>query len=76
MEHDVGLEADTQPDVVEIETDRESLSSVEQRKILAASLHSRMKTTYRSPERKSLVRNPDWKAMSSLDLEEDPFQQV
>ena len=29
LEHDVGPEAETQPDVVEIETDRESFSSAE-----------------------------------------------
>ena len=35
-----------------------------------------MKTTYRSPEEKSPVQNPDWKAISSFNLKEDPFQWV
>ena len=35
LEHDVGPEAEMQLDVVEIETNRKSLSSAKQRKILA-----------------------------------------
>ena len=46
FEYGVSLEAEAQPDVVEIDSDRESLSSIEQRKILAASPGSRRKQTY------------------------------
>ena len=38
--------------------------------------HSRMKTTFRSSKGKSLVRNLNWKDMSSLDLDNDPFKRV
>ena len=59
LEYGVGSEVETQPDVVEIDSKRESLSSAEQRKILATSLGSRRKFTYRSLEGKSAVRNLD-----------------
>ena len=67
-----------QPDVVEIDLEKESLSSIEQRKILAASPRSRRKFTYQPLKGKSLVRNLDWKAMamSSFDFKDDPFQQI
>ena len=35
-----------------------------------------MKTTFRFPRRKSPIRNPDWKDMSFLDLDDDPFNCV
>ena len=41
LEYCVSLEAETQPDVVELDSDQESLSSAEQLKILAVSLGSR-----------------------------------
>ena len=46
LEYGVSSEVEAQPDVVEIDSDRESLSSAEQRKILAASLGSWRKQTY------------------------------
>ena len=45
LEYGIGSEVETQPDVVEIDSKRESLSSAEQRKILAASPGSRRKFT-------------------------------
>ena len=64
--------------MVEIESDRKSLYSEEQRKILGVSPGSRMKTTYQSHDGKSPIRNPNWRAIAttSLDLEEDPFRRV
>ena len=76
LEYGVEPEAETQLDVVEIESNRESLTSAEQQKILRASPGSKRKYTYRSPKRKSPVRNPDWKAMTSFDLEDDPFWRI
>ena len=65
-----------QPDVAEIDSKRESLSSAKQRKILGVSPGSWRKTTYRSPRGKSPVRNPDWKAMAmnSFDFENNPIR--
>ena len=64
-----------QPDVVEIDSKKESLSSAKQWKILATFLGSRKKFIYRSPEGKSLVQNLEWNAMamSSFDFKDDPF---
>ena len=78
LEYGVGLKAETQPDVVEIDSERELLSSVEQQKILVASPGSRRKFTYRSPEEKSPVRNLDRKAMvmSSFDFKDDRFWRI
>ena len=59
IEYGVNPEAETQLDVVEIDSERESLNSVEQRKILVASLCSRKKFTYQLPKGKSPVWNPD-----------------
>ena len=38
--------------------------------------NSRMKYTFHSPKRKSPIRTPDWRDMSTLDLDNEPFQQV
>ena len=73
LELGVAPEVETQLDVVEIGSDRESLSPAEQQRILVASSRSQMKTTYRSFEGKSPVQNLDWKDLSSLDFNEDPF---
>ena len=51
MECGISPEAEMQPDVVEIDSDRKSISSTEQRK-MAASPSSRKKFTYRSPKGK------------------------
>ena len=59
--------------MVEIGSDRRSLSPRDQHR---GSPSSRLKTTYKSPKGKELVRNPDWKDMSCLDLGDDPFQRV
>ena len=58
LEYGVSPETVAQPDVVEVDLERESLSSAEQQK-MAASPSSRRKWTYRSAEGKSPVRNPD-----------------
>ena len=59
LEYGVSLEAEIQPDVVEIDSERELLSSAEQQKILRVSPGSQKKSTYRSPNGKSPVQNPD-----------------
>ena len=75
LEYGVSLEAEAELEVVEIDSERESLSSIEQRKILGTSPGSRKKFTYRSPEGKSPVRNPNWKtiAMASFNFKDSPF---
>ena len=55
LEYDISPEAEAQPDVVEIDSDRESLSSAEQRKILATSLGSQWKQNYWVLEGRKLV---------------------
>ena len=57
LELGIAPEAETQPDLVELGSDKESLSPSEQQRLLASPPRSRMKTTYRSPKRKSPVRN-------------------
>ena len=56
---ELGIAPEVDPDVVEIESDRDSLSPDMKQQIPAPSLRSRMKTTFRSPKGKSLVRNPN-----------------
>ena len=78
LEYRINPEAETQLDVVEIDSERESLSSAKQQKILVASLGSRRKFTYWSPKGKSPVQNPDWKAiaMTSSDFEDHSFRRI
>ena len=78
LEYGVSPEIVAQPDVVEIDSERESLTSAEQQKILEVSPNSMRKWTYRSPKGKPLVQNPEWKTMSvdSLDFEDDPFRWI
>ena len=59
LEYGVGLEAEMQLHIVEIDSKRELLSSAKQWKILAASPGSRRKFMYWLPEGKSPVRNLD-----------------
>ena len=59
LEYGVGPEVETQLDVVEIESNRKLLTSVEQRKIPGIFPGSKRKYTYYSPEGKSQVQNPD-----------------
>ena len=65
---------ETDPDVVELESDEGSLSPVQM--IPERSPRSRIKTTFRSPKGKSPVRNPDWKDLSNLEMEDEPFKRV
>ena len=58
---------------VEVGSDRGSLSPREQ---LKGSPSSRLKTTFWSPKGKEPIRNPDWKDMSCLDIDDDPFRRV
>ena len=78
LEYGVNPEIVAQPNVVKIDLEKESLTSTEQRKILGVSLGSQRKFTYRSPEGKSSLRNPEWKAMamSLFDFEDDPFWRI
>ena len=69
----VALEGEPEPDVVELGSDRGSTNPREQHK---GSLSSRLKTMFRSSKGKDPIRNPDWKDMSYLDLNDDPFQRV
>ena len=55
LEYGINPEAEVQPDVVEIDSERELLSSVEQQKILGVSPGSRKKHTYWSHDGKLLV---------------------
>ena len=75
LEYGVSPETVAHPDVVEIDSERECLSSAEQRKILGVSPRSRRKSTYQSPDRKSPIQNPDWKSITigSFNFEDDPF---
>ena len=59
LEFGISSEIVAHPDVVEMESERESLSSEEQRKILGISPSFWKKSTYCSPKGKSPVRNPD-----------------
>ena len=73
LEYVVSLEM--QPDVVELDSDWESLSSVEQRKTLAVPSGSCKKQTYRVLDGKKQVQSPGWKviAMTSFDFKDNPF---
>ena len=73
---ELGVAPEVEPEVVEVDSDRGSFSSDTRQQIPESSPRPRMKTTFRSPRRKSPVRNPDWKDMSSLDLDDDPFNRV
>ena len=73
LEMGLAPEGELEPDIVEIESDKGSLSP---RKQLRGSPSSRVKTTFRSPKGKDPIRNPDWKDMSCLDLNDDSFQRV
>ena len=59
LEYGVSPEAQVQPNVVEIDLKRESLSSTKQQKILEVSLGSWKKQTYQSLDGKSPVQNPN-----------------
>ena len=78
LELGITPDAAGQLDVVEIDSERESLSPRKQQRILEGSPSSRRKSSYLSPEGKLPVRHPDWQTitMSSFDFEEDPFRWV
>ena len=59
LKYGVSPEAETQLDVVELDSDQESLSFAEQRKILAVSPSSQKKQTYQVFDGKKLVRLRD-----------------
>ena len=73
---ELGIGSEVEPEVVEVDSDRGSLSPEARQQIPGPSPCLPMKTTFRSPRKKSPVRNPDWKDMSSLDLDDDPFNRV
>ena len=72
----MGVAPEAKPDVVEIESDRGSLSPDARQQTPGPSPHSRGKTTFQLPKGKSPVRNPNWKDLSALDLDNDPFSRV
>ena len=55
----MGVAPEAEPDVVEIDSDRGSLSSDIRQQTPGPSPHSRGKITFQPPRVKSLVRNPD-----------------
>ena len=59
LEYDVSPEVEAQSDVVEIDSERESLNSVEQWKILGVFPGSQKKQIYQSPDGKLPVQYPD-----------------
>ena len=73
LELGVASEEEPEPDVVELGSDRGSLSPREQHK---GSPSSQLKTTFKSPKGKEPIQNPDWKDMSCLNLDDNPFQRV
>ena len=73
---ELGIAPEVEPEVVEVDSDRGSLSPDTKQQIPGLSPRSRMKTTFRSLKGMSPVQNPDWKDMSSIDLDNDPFKQV
>ena len=73
---ELGVAPEVEPKVVEVDSNRGSLSPNTRQQIPKPSSRSRMKTTFRSPKGKSPVWNLDWKDMSSLDLDNDPFKRV
>ena len=76
LELGVSPEIVTHLDIVELDFQKESLSSTEHWRILGVFPNSRKKSTYRSPDGKSPIRNPDWESimMGSFDFEDDPFR--
>ena len=72
----MGIAPEAEPDVVEIDLDRSSLSPDVRQQTPRPSPRSRGKTTFQSPKGKSPIRNPDWKDLSPLDLDDDPFSCV
>ena len=77
LEYGVNPKTVGHPDVVELDSKRKSLTSIEQWKILEGSPNSMKKWTYRSPKGKPPVRMMEWRAksMGSFDFEDDPFQE-
>ena len=78
LEYGISPEVEVQLDVVELDSDRESFSSVEQRKLLTTSPGSQKKQTYQVLERRKPIQLPDWKAIAikSFDFEDDPFRRI
>ena len=56
---ELGVASEVEPEVVEVDLDRGSLSPDTRQQIPGPSPRSRMKTTFRPPKGKSPVRNPD-----------------
>ena len=69
-----GVGSDTPPDEEDAESEGGLVGSEERWKLLSP--NSRIKHTYRSPKEKFPIRTSDWKDMSTLDLDDEPFQQV
>ena len=78
LEFGISVEAEMQPDIVDLDLDWESLSSAKQRRLKAIFPGVKKKTTYRANDRTLLVQNPDWKAiaMTLFNFEDNPFRQI
>ena len=59
LEFGVSLEAETQSDIVDLDSDQESFSSAEQWRLLAASLGSQKKQTYQAVDGRTPIQTPD-----------------
>ena len=69
----LGVAPEDDPDVGN-NSDRDSLSPKAKPKVPAPSPRPWLKTTFKSPKGKEPVRSPDWKDLSFLDLDDEPFQ--
>ena len=78
LEFNVTSEGEAQLDPKDKDSDWESFNSVEQRRLLAASLGAKKKQTYRLLKEGMPIRNPNWKAiaMTSFDFEDNPFWRI
>ena len=66
-----GVGPDTPPD--EEDEGSESMGSEERWKLSSS---SRLKLTFQSPKGKSPIRTPEWRDMSALDLDDEPFRRI
>ena len=78
LEFDVTSEAEIQLDIVDLDSNRESLSFEEQQRLQTVSSGSRKKQTYRAIDGKAPIRSPNWKefAMTSFGFKDNPFRWI
>ena len=78
LEFDVTMEVKMQPNTVDLDSDHESLSFMEQWRLQTVSPGTKKKQTYKAIDKKTPVQTPNWKAiaMTSFDFEDNPFQWI